>query len=105
MLRLTCRVCGATLHILLLMPRNLELWCRFTVPASLEAQYTIYHDLETSEARILLPSKVRQFPVLRADAAATSGTPNPELLPSCVGVDEVRPTLLNSQHMHATKHK
>lgn len=63
--------------------------CRLTLPTTIEAQYPVYNNLETSESRILLPSKVRQFPILEADAAAASGTPQPELLPECVGIHQV----------------
>jgi hypothetical protein len=56
---------------------------------SLDAQYQVYHDLETAEARMLLPLKVGQFPVLHDDVAVASETAAAELLPTCVGVDEV----------------
>jgi hypothetical protein len=56
---------------------------------SLEAQYNVYHNLETAEARMLLPLKVGQFPVLHDDVAAASETAASDNLPTCVGVDEV----------------
>jgi hypothetical protein len=56
---------------------------------SIEAQYQVYHDLETAEARMLLPLKVGQFPVLHDDVAAASETAASADLPTCVGVDEV----------------
>lgn len=54
-----------------------------------EAQYSVYNDLEASEARMLMPSKVHQFPELISDATTASGTPDPGLLPECVGVEQV----------------
>jgi hypothetical protein len=56
---------------------------------SLEAQYQVYHNLETAEARLLLPLKMGHFPVLRRDVVATHESAEAELLPACVGVDEV----------------
>jgi hypothetical protein len=56
---------------------------------SLEAQYQVYHNLETAAARLLLPLKVGRFPVLRRDVVATHESAEAELLPACVGVDEV----------------
>jgi hypothetical protein len=53
---------------------------------SLDAQYQVYNNLETAEARMLLPLKKGQFPVLHDDLA---GGPEADLLPTCVGVDEV----------------
>jgi hypothetical protein len=53
---------------------------------SLDAQYQVYNNLETAEARMLLPLKEGQFPVLHDDLA---GGPETHLLPTCVGVDEV----------------
>jgi hypothetical protein len=57
---------------------------------SLETQYNVYHNLETAEARMLLPLKVGQFPALH-DVAAASDTVATDVLPTCVGVDEVPP--------------
>jgi hypothetical protein len=65
------------------------LFCRLALPTSLEAQYNVYHNLEMAEARMLLPFKVRQFPVLEDDVATASETAENELLPVCVGVDKV----------------
>jgi hypothetical protein len=56
---------------------------------SIEAQYQVYHDLETAEARMLLPLKVGQFPVLHDDVAAASETAATDDLPTCVGVEKV----------------
>jgi hypothetical protein len=56
---------------------------------SLEAQYNIYLNLETAEARMLLPLKVEQFPVLQDDVSAAPETAASDDLPTCVGVDEV----------------
>jgi hypothetical protein len=56
---------------------------------SLEAQYQVYHNLETAEARLLLPRKVGYFPVLQRDVAASHESAEADLLPACVGVDEV----------------
>jgi hypothetical protein len=56
---------------------------------SLKAKYNVYHNLEGAEARMLLPLKVGQFPVLHDDVAAASETAATALLPTCVGVDEV----------------
>jgi hypothetical protein len=56
---------------------------------SIEAQYQVYHDLETAEARMLLPLKVGQFPVLHNDLSAVSETAATDDLPICVGVDQV----------------
>jgi hypothetical protein len=58
---------------------------------SLEAQYQVYHNLETAEARMLLPLKVGQFPVLHDNVKAAPETAATEDLPTCVGVDEVPP--------------
>jgi hypothetical protein len=63
--------------------------CRLTLPTSLEAQYQVYHNLETAAARLLLPLKVGHFPVLQRDVAATHESAEGDLLPTCVGVDEV----------------
>jgi hypothetical protein len=60
---------------------------------SLEAQYNVYHNLEAAEARMLLPLKKGQFPVLDDDAAAGSESASTDLLPTCVGIDEVPHTL------------
>jgi hypothetical protein len=60
-----------------------------TLPISLEAQYEVYHNLEDSEARMMLPLKVGQFPVLHNDVAAASETAAADVLPTCVGVDQV----------------
>jgi hypothetical protein len=57
---------------------------------ALQTQYNVYHNLETAEARMLLPLKVGQFPVLHDDVAAASETAASYDLPTCVGVDEVR---------------
>jgi hypothetical protein len=46
--------------------------------------------------RMLLPLKVAQFPVLQSDAATSSETGVSDQLPTCVGVDEVSPTSLQS---------
>jgi hypothetical protein len=62
---------------------------RLTLPTSLEAQYQVYHNLETAEARLLLPLKVGHFPVLRRDVAASHESAEADLLPACVGVGEV----------------
>jgi hypothetical protein len=64
-------------------------FCRVALPTSLEAHYNVYHNLETAEARMLMPFKVRQFPVLEDDVATASETAENELLPVCVGVDKV----------------
>jgi hypothetical protein len=61
---------------------------------SLEAQYEVYHNLENSEARMLLPLKVGLFPVLHDDVAAASETTATDVLPTCVGVDQVPRTFL-----------
>jgi hypothetical protein len=60
---------------------------------SLKAKYNVYHNLEGAEARMLLPLKVGQFPVLHHDVAAASETAATALLPTCVGVDEVPSTV------------
>jgi hypothetical protein len=59
----------------------------------------VYHNLETAEARVLLPRKVRHFPVLRSDVAASHESAEGELLPACVGVDEVP-----SNSLHGGRH-
>jgi hypothetical protein len=56
---------------------------------SLEARYEVYHNLEDSEERMLLPLKRGQFPVLHNDVAAASETAAANVLPTCVGVDQV----------------
>jgi hypothetical protein len=67
---------------------------------ALEAQYQVYHNLETAEARMLLPLKVGQFPVLHNDVAAASETAATAALPTCVGVDEVPPTFFLVFFLH-----
>ena len=59
------------------------------LPGNIEAQYGIYNDLESSYARIFLPSKVRTFSVLRTNADAASDVLEASLLPECVGLDQV----------------
>lgn len=71
---------------------------RISLTTSAEAQYSVYNDLESAEACILLPSKVRKFPVLQSDTATVSATPQLELLPECVGVNEVQPYTSNTMH-------
>lgn len=66
--------------------------CRLTLPGSIEALYEVYNDLDTAEARILLPKKVREFPQLDRDAAVASDTSEPQLLPECVGATAVCPS-------------
>lgn len=63
--------------------------CRVVLPDSVNLEFSVYNDLETAEARMILPSKLREFPLLDLDAAAASATDQPELLPECVGVNEV----------------
>lgn len=58
-----------------------------------EAHYSVYNDLEDSEGRMLLPSKVRDFPLLQSDTTVATATPDRDLLPECVGVDQVRQAL------------
>lgn len=62
---------------------------RFNLPASLEARFFVYDHLGLIKPRMLLPSKVRQFPVIETDASLASDTNQADLLPACVGVDEV----------------
>jgi hypothetical protein len=75
------------------------LLCRLTLPTSLEARYQVYHNIETAEARLLLPLKVGRFPVLLRDVAASHESAEADLLPECVGVDEV-----SSNSLHCGLH-
>lgn len=63
--------------------------CRFTLSTLVQAQYNVYNDLEEAESRILLPSKEKEFPVFEMDVAASASTPQADLLPECVGLDQV----------------
>jgi hypothetical protein len=79
------------------LERNRSL-CRLKVSASVSDEYNVYNNLETAEARMLLPFKVGQFSVLQDDMASVSEISDIDLLPACVGVDEVRILLFCCTH-------
>ena len=66
------------------------LFCRTRLPGNVEAQHSIYENLEDAYLRMLLPSKAGTFPVLHSDTNLTADVLDAPLLPDCVGLDQVQ---------------
>ena len=66
------------------------LFCRMRLPGNVEAQHSIYDNLEDAYLRMLLPSKAGTFPVLHSDTNFISDVLEALRLPDCVGLGQVQ---------------
>lgn len=76
----------AIAHTAYIAAYSARVWHDGALPHRLHSHHSVYHNLEGSAGRILMPHKRAAFPVLASDALRAAEVQQGSELPQCVGV-------------------